>query len=108
MQSAYDQIQFYKLGRKEKEAIIRKIGEILEKDKRIRLAIIFGSITTRNYVRDIDICINSNPKLNFKELLELNAKIELELGVPVDMVELENLPKNLQANVLKNGVKIKG
>jgi predicted nucleotidyltransferase len=101
MQSAYDQIQFYKLGRKEKEAIIRKIGEILEKDKRIRLAIIFGSITTRNYVRDIDICINSNPKLNFKELLELNAKIELELGVPVDMVELENLPKNLQANVLK-------
>jgi predicted nucleotidyltransferase len=108
MQSAYDQIQFYKLGRKEKEAIIRKIGEILEKDKRIRLAIIFGSLTTRNYVRDIDICINSNPKLNFKELLELNAKIELELGVPVDMVELENLPKNLQANVLKNGVKIKG
>ena len=59
-------------------------------------------------MRDIDICITSNPKLNFKELLDLNAEIELELGVPVDMVELETLPKNLQANILKNGVVVKG
>ncbi|MBC7131110.1 nucleotidyltransferase domain-containing protein [Candidatus Bathyarchaeota archaeon] len=80
----------------------------MARNKRIRLAIIFGSLTARDCVRDIDLCISSNPKLSFEEFLDLNVKLELELGVPVDMVELENLPKNLQTNILKNGVKIKG
>ncbi|MGB9684806.1 MAG: nucleotidyltransferase domain-containing protein [Candidatus Bathyarchaeales archaeon] len=108
MQSAYDQIRIYKFNRKEKEKIIKKIEEFVARNKRIKLAIIFGSITTRDYVRDIDICISSNPKLSFKELLDLNAKMELELGMPVDMVELENLPKSLQASILKNGIVMKG
>jgi predicted nucleotidyltransferase len=108
MQSTYDQIRLYKFNQKEKQELIRRIKEFLAGNKRINLAIVFGSITTRDYVRDIDICITSNPKLNFKELLDLNAEIELELGVPVDMVELEDLPKNLQANILKNGIVVKG
>jgi predicted nucleotidyltransferase len=108
MQSAYDSIQFYKLSRKEKDKIIKKIRKSLAKDKRIQLAIIFGSLTTRDYVRDIDICISSNPKLNFKELLDLSAEMELELGIPVDLLELENLPAALQTSVQKRGIIIKG
>ncbi|MEM3874232.1 MAG: nucleotidyltransferase domain-containing protein [Candidatus Bathyarchaeia archaeon] len=108
MQSNYDQIRLYKFSQKEKEEIIRKIKGFVARNKRINLAIIFGSLTTRDYVRDIDLCISSNPKLSFEELLDLNAELELELGVPVDMVELESLPKNLQTNILKNGVRVKG
>jgi len=108
MQSAYDQIRIYRFNRKEKEKIIKKIEKFVARNKRIRLAIIFGSLTTRDYVRDIDICISSNPKLNFKELLDLNAKIELELGIPVDLVELENLPVALQTSILRNGIIMKG
>jgi predicted nucleotidyltransferase len=88
--------------------VIEKIREFVIKNRRIKLAIIFGSLTTRDYVRDIDICISSNPKLSFKELLELNAEMELELGIPVDMVELENLPKTLQINIMENGIVVKG
>jgi predicted nucleotidyltransferase len=108
MQSTYDRIQFYRLSRKEKEEIIKKLKKSLAKEKRIQLAMIFGSLTTRDYIRDIDICISSNPKLNFKELLDLNAKIELELGIPVDLVELENLPVALQTSILRNGIIMKG
>ncbi|MEM3726177.1 MAG: nucleotidyltransferase domain-containing protein [Candidatus Bathyarchaeia archaeon] len=108
MELTCDKIQYYKLSRKEKEEIVEKLKKSLAKDKRIRLAIIFGSLTTRDYIRDIDICINSNPKLNLKELLDLNAKIELELGIPIDLVELENLPTTLQRDILQNGIKIKG
>ncbi|MEM2912145.1 MAG: nucleotidyltransferase domain-containing protein [Candidatus Bathyarchaeia archaeon] len=108
MESAYDRIQYYKLSRKEKDEIIKKIRKSLAKDKRIQLAIIFGSLTTRDYVRDLDICISSNPKLNFKERLDLNAEIELELGIPVDLLELENLPENLQTRIVRNGIIIKG
>lgn len=108
MQPTYDRIQFYKLNRKEREEIVKKLKKLLAKEKRIQLAIVFGSLTTRDYIRDIDICISSNPKLNFKELLDLNAKIELELGIPVDMVELENLPVTLQTSIIRNGIIMKG
>ena len=108
MELTYDRIQYYKLSRKDKEEIIEKLKKFLAKDKRIQLAIVFGSLTTREHVRDIDICISSNPKLNLKELLDLNAKIELELGIPVDLVELANMPATLQTSILKEGITLKG
>jgi predicted nucleotidyltransferase len=108
MQSTYDKIQFYKIGQKEKDEIIKKLKESLANEKRIQLAIIFGSLTTRNNIRDIDLCIHSIPKLNFKELLNLNAQIELDIGIPVDLVELTNLAQTFQTNILKDGILIKG
>jgi len=108
MQSTYDKIQFYKLGRKEKNKIIEKLKESLANERRIKLAIIFGSLTRRNNIRDIDICIHSVPKLDFKELLSLNAKIELDIGIPVDLVELTKLQPAFRTNILKNGTLIKG
>ena len=105
MQSTYDKIQFYHLRKNE---IIKKLKETLAKEKRIQLAIIFGSITRRNSIRDIDICIHSAPTLNFPELLNLNAQIELDLGIPVDLVELTALSPSFRVNILKNGTLIKG
>jgi len=105
MQSTYDKIQFYHLRKNE---IIKKLKETLAKEKRIQLAIIFGSITRRNNIRDIDICIHSAPTLNFQELLNLNAQIELDLGIPVDLVELTALSPSFRVNILKNGTLIKG
>jgi len=108
MQSTYDKIQFYKIEQKEKEKIIKKLKKSLTNEKRIQLAIIFGSITRRNNIRDIDLGIHSTPTLNFRELLNLNAQIELDLGIPVDLVELTNLHPQLRINILKNGTLIKG
>jgi len=108
MQPTYDKIQFYKLSQKEKDKIVKTLKKSLANEKRIKLAIIFGSLTTRKNIRDIDLCIHSTPKLNFKELLNLNAQIELDLGIPVDLVELTNLTPALQVSILKNGTIIKG
>lgn len=79
---------------------------MVEKE-RVKLAIVFGSLTTREYIRDIDVCIISDPKLNLRELLDLNAEMELEVGVPVDLMEMENLPETLKANIARNGIIIK-
>ncbi len=108
MQSAYDKIQYYEFSRKEKARITAKLKAFLAEEKRIKLAILFGSVTRRNYGRDIDLCVHAAPELSFKELLNLNAQIELELGMPVDLVELTNLPDSLKTNILKNGTLIKG
>ena len=81
---------------------------LLAKEEQVKLAWLFGSITRHDTVRDIDVAIHAEPELFFSEYLDLNAKIELELGIPVDMVEIQNVPESLRQNILKNGVLIKG
>jgi predicted nucleotidyltransferase len=108
MQSAYDRIQYYEFNDKEIAVLLAKLKAVFAAEKRIKLAILFGSLTRRNYTRDIDICIHASPALRFNELLDLNAQIELELGVPVDLMELSCLPSSLRANILRSGIPIKG
>ena len=47
-------------------------------------------------MRDIDIYITSNPKPNFKELLDLNAEIKLELGVQWTWLNWKLCPKTFK------------
>ncbi len=108
MQSSYDAIRFYKLDSKRKEKIIRNLKEILAKEERIKLALVFGSLTTRHSVRDIDVCIYSAPAIDFKELLDLNSRIELDIGIPIDISEFSSLAPSLRINILRHGILIKG
>ena len=107
MQS-YDRIQYYKIGKSEKEAIATKLKALLAREKEVTGAWLFGSLTRRNTVRDLDIAIHSEPKLSFQEFLNLNAQLELELGIPVDLVEIGDAPQSLKQNIFSNGILIKG
>ncbi len=108
MTSNYDRIQYYRFTAKQKTETIRRLAKALEGERRIKLVIVFGSLTRRNSVRDIDLCILAEPALDFKELLNLNAQIELELGMSIDLVQLTSLPPSLRTEILKNGTVIKG
>ena len=92
----YDKIQYFKLGEKEKASLIAKLKKLLDKEKQVQQAWIFGSFTRRDSVRDIDVAIRSEPEFRFKKYLDLNAKIELELGIPVDLVEITKSPNIAQ------------
>lgn len=108
MQSTYDRIQYFKIGKSEKEAIAIKLKALLADEKNIKIAWLFGSLTRRDTVRDLDVAIHSEPKLTFDALLNLNAQIELELGIPVDMVEIQDTSPSLKQNIFSNGILIKG
>ena len=108
MQSTYDKIQYYKIGQKEKDSIIAKLKALFAKEKQVKLAWLFGSLTRRDSVRDLDIAIYSESELAFKEFLNLNVQIELELGLPVDMVEIAKAPESLKENIFLKGILIKG
>jgi predicted nucleotidyltransferase len=95
-------------SQKQKDKIILQLKKSLAKEKNIKLAVIFGSLTTRKSIRDIDLAVYTAPTLTFNELLNLNAQLELDLAKPVDLVELRNLSATLQTNILKNGTLIKG
>jgi predicted nucleotidyltransferase len=108
MQSTYDRIRYYKIGRKRKDRILAKLRKLFADDEQIKRAWLFGSITRRDSVRDIDIAIQTEPKLDFGDYLSLSAQIELNLGVPVDLVEIAKAPETLKERILSSGIKIKG
>jgi predicted nucleotidyltransferase len=107
MQPPHDRIQYYKLNREAKASLIARLKVFLAKEEQVKQAWLFGSFARRDSVRDIDVAIHAEPELSFKEFLNLNAEIELELGVPVDLVEIVKVPESLKDNILKKGTKIK-
>jgi len=108
MQSSYDAIRFYKLDSERRKRIIRRLKEDLAREEKIKLALVFGSLTTRHSVRDVDVCIYSVPTMDLKELLDINARVELDIGIPVDISEHSNLPPSLRIDILRHGILLKG
>ena len=108
MQSTYDKVQYYKIGQRKKARIIAKLKALLAKEEPIQLALLFGGITRRDSVRDLDLAIYAEPELTFKEFLNLNAQMELEIGMPVDLVEITKAPASFKDSIFRDGVLIKG
>jgi len=107
MESPHDKLHFYRLGKKEKEKIINRVKELLAGEDEILLAVVFGSFVRRSRVRDIDLAVYSVPDLSLSDLLDLNAKIEFDLGFPVDLVQLAHLSPSFRLKVLRDGVLVK-
>jgi predicted nucleotidyltransferase len=99
MQSTYDKIQYYELDSHQKEELISKLKGLLAKEKKVKTAWIFGSFTKSNTVRDIDIAVNTDPDFSFAEYLSLNAHLELEIGLPVDLMEIKKAPQSLKERI---------
>jgi predicted nucleotidyltransferase len=108
MQSNYDRIQYYKIGQQRKKGIIAKLKKLFADNKQVKLAWLFGSVTRRDSVRDIDVAIHADPEFEFEEFLDLNVQIELELRIPVDLVEIAKVPISLKENILRTGTLLKG
>lgn len=108
VQPAYDEIRHYELGRKEKVELFDKPIRLLAQEKKIEVTLLFGSVTRIDYLRDIDLCISANVKVSLKELLSMGAEIELELGMPVDLIEFSMRPPTPRLKILHEGILAKG
>jgi len=100
---SYDKVKYYRLSEEGKAEALRKLEEILQKNDKIKSAYVFGSFIRRNAFRDIDIAVYSVPSLTLEGLLELGAKIELELGFPADVAQLQDLNPKLRLKILMEG-----
>jgi predicted nucleotidyltransferase len=99
MQSTYDKIQYYKLDSQQKETLSSKLKALLAKEKKVKAAWIFGSFTKSSAIRDIDVAINTELDFSFAEYLALNAHLELEIGLPIDLVEIRKAPEALKQRI---------
>lgn len=102
----YDKITYYKLDERKRGEILQKLRSLLAGDDRVALAYVFGSFTRRASVRDVDVAVYAAPPLSFDELLDLGAKIELELGIPVDLVQLSDLSPKFRYKLLRHGLPV--
>jgi len=86
-----------------KEEILRKLRSVLNSEEEVLLAIVFGSFVELNSYRDVDVAIYAKSK-DLEYVAKLSAKLELELGVPVDVVPLDEISSKFRYNVLVNGI----
>jgi predicted nucleotidyltransferase len=103
MDYKHNRIVYHKFDNFEKNKKLQILKNLLERDKRIKLAYLFGSITRRNRVRDIDIAIYALPILEFEEFLKLGAKLEMELNIPLDLVQIQDLKPAFRYRILRDG-----
>jgi len=106
MEYGLDEIRYYKLTDREKQEVIERVTSMLNADERVKLAFVFGSFTRRESLRDIDLAVYAGPLLSFDELLGLGAKMEMELNLPFDLVQLQDLDPALRLKVLRYAPRI--
>jgi len=97
-----DEIRYYKLTGREKAEVIERVKSMLGVDERVKLAYVFGSFTRRDSLRDVDLAVYATPPLSFDELLSLGARMELDLNLPVDLVQLQDLDPAFRLRVLRH------
>jgi predicted nucleotidyltransferase len=97
-----ERFKYYKLDEKERLEVVHKIKAVLE-EYDVDFAAIFGSFVYGDAFRDVDVAVYSR-NLDFDKLLELGARLELELNIPVDLVPLEGLPPSFKLRIPGEGV----
>ena len=95
----------FKYYSKPKEEVVSKLEKALRHEKNILLAIVFGSFVEFNKYRDIDLAVYTLRK-DLGYLAKLSAKLELELGIPVDVVPIDEAPVTLRYKILTKGTVI--
>jgi len=88
---------------KPKDEVLSKLGKMLKCEGDILLAIVFGSFVELNEYRDVDLAVYTTRK-DLGYLAKLSAKLELELGVPVDVVPIDEVPAELRHKILTRGI----
>jgi len=101
-----ERLIYYDLEQLGKDRIIKVVEKAVSKDGRISIALIFGSALKRARVRDIDVAVHADPKLDLYELIGLGSRLEDLLGVPVDVSPLKELAPCMRYKVMAEGTRV--
>jgi len=70
------------------------------------VVVIFGSVLRRRHVRDVDIAVKFGKEVGLEEWLAMGAELEELLGVPVDLVPLDEAPPWVRLEALAGGLPV--
>ncbi len=75
------------------ESVLKKIPELLREYGAKRILLFGSMVDTPETARDIDVAVEGIP---LNRPLRAGVELEEELGVPVDLVSMENQPRFAQ------------
>jgi len=96
-------VEYYEV---EVDRVAKVAREVLERFEFIEAAVLFGSVLRRGFVRDVDVGIIVSREISVKELNEVASALEQALGIPVDLVVLNDAPPLLRLKALTEGLKL--
>lgn len=87
----------------------KQYKQLLSNDKRIKLAIIFGSIAMGKETpeSDLDIAILEEKPISTRRKYKLIEKLALKVGRSIDLIDLHTVGEPLLGQILKYGQRIK-
>ncbi len=99
-----------RLTPREKEEILEALRRELEREDRVVLALVFGSILGSNLVRDVDVAVYlrdpGDPLEDYDYAEELSARLSRRISLPVDVVVLNHAPDYIFNQAVLQGVLI--
>jgi len=76
----------------------------------VRLAIVFGSMASdqERFDSDLDLAVDAGRRLTVSEKMTLIGDLALEIGRPVDLVDLRSVGEPLLGQILRHGKRLLG
>lgn len=96
-------VKYYKVS---VDAVSEKLMEILEGVPEVKIAVLFGSVLRRSYVRDLDLGVYMDPEFDVRRFIAMVNMLEDALGMPVDVVPLKKAPPKLRLKALLKGARL--
>jgi len=98
------ELTYYELPPEGRGRIIGKIAERLAEDSGIVFAYAHGGFVERRFFRDIDVAVwLKDPDRAFHYAVNLSARLEAELGLPIDVQVLNEAPLPFRFHVFTRG-----
>jgi len=95
-------IEYVEVDLERVAAAVKKYFE----EREALVVVIFGSVLRRRHVRDVDIAVKFGREVGLEELLAMGAELEELLGVPVDLVPLDEAPPWVRLEALAGGLPV--
>lgn len=86
------------------EKLLESLGKMLEEDGGILFAYVHGSLVEKGFFRDVDVAVwIRNPGDAFKYEVNVSARLEVCLNIPIDLHVLNMAPLPFKHHVLTRG-----
>ncbi len=96
--------RYIRLSEPEKSQVVERLRNMLSPIEGIVFAYLHGGFIERSLFRDIDVAVwIKDPNDAFKYTVDLSAKLEISLGLPVDLHVLNEAPLPFKYRVFTKG-----
>lgn len=90
--------------------IDNQIRYVFKDFPKVKLVILFGSVATSSAhtLSDLDVAVLARQPLTAKEKMSIIEALALEIGRPVDLIDLFATPEPITGQVIKHGRRVLG